>query len=93
MSSNFHANQFDKAYKATSLCNWELPKEAPRHPRKPTGTTKIVANDRGHLLLGIKKSKSSPWGNFKGTWQLSRYSDKKNAAGNKQNDKKSDQQC
>jgi len=27
-----------------------------------------VSNDRGHLLPGVPKSKESPWGKFKGTW-------------------------
>ena len=27
-----------------------------------------IANDRGHLLGGIPRSKTSPWGTFTGTW-------------------------
>ena len=27
-----------------------------------------MSNDRGHLLAGVPRSKESPWGNFKGTW-------------------------
>ena len=30
----------------------------------------IVADDRGHLLPGIERSKRSPFGEFIGTWDL-----------------------
>ena len=30
----------------------------------------IVADDRGHLLPGVQRSKRSPFGEFIGTWDL-----------------------
>ena len=40
----------------------------PQHPTARKGCTKIVSNDRGHLFAEVPRSKESPWGNFKGTW-------------------------
>uniref|UniRef100_A0A8B9W5V6 Protein Flattop n=1 Tax=Bos mutus grunniens TaxID=30521 RepID=A0A8B9W5V6_BOSMU len=34
------------------------------------GYTQIIANDRGHLLPSVPRSKASPWGSFMGTWQM-----------------------
>lgn len=70
MAANFSANQFEKEFKAKSLCNWEVPHWYPKHPRHRIKTTKFIANDRGHLLPGIERPKSSPWGRYQNTWQL-----------------------
>lgn len=70
MASNFSANQFESAFCAKNLCNWEVPKWYPKHPRRRTQVTEFIANDRGHLLPNIERPKTSPWGQFKGTWQL-----------------------
>lgn len=70
MASNFSANQYEKSFKSTSLCNWEVPHWYPKHPRRRTTTTNFIANDRGHLLPNIERPKSSPWGRFNNTWQL-----------------------
>lgn len=70
MASNFSANQFEKEFKARSLCNWEVPHWYPKHPRRRTTTTNFIANDRGHLLPNIERPKSSPWGRYQNTWQL-----------------------
>jgi len=32
----------------------------------------FIASDRGHLLEGVSKSGSNPWGNYVGTWDLPR---------------------
>lgn len=32
------------------------------------GATIPLSNDRGHLLEGVPRAKTSPWGDFKGTW-------------------------
>ena len=40
-----------------------------QRPSQRLGTTKIIANDRGHLNNGIPRDPSSPWGSFVGTWQ------------------------
>lgn len=70
MAANFSANQFERAFSAKNLCNWEVPKWYPTHPRRRTQVTQFIANERGHLLPNIERPKSSPWGEFKGTWQL-----------------------
>lgn len=70
MASNFSANQFESAFCAKNLCNWEVPKWYPKHPRRRNQVTKIISNDRGHLLPNIERPKTSPWGHFKGTWEL-----------------------
>lgn len=41
-----------------------------QRPRAFDGFTQIVANNRGHLLSGVKRSRESPWGNFVGTWDM-----------------------
>jgi hypothetical protein len=71
MASNFSANQYERAFSAKNLCNWEVPKWP--HPHKTvrrTRETKFIANERGHLLPHVERPKTSPWGGFKTTWQL-----------------------
>lgn len=54
------ALQFEQAYAARRLGNWELPKwqtKDPPRPRQRKGSTKIIANERGHLLDTTKKYK------------------------------------
>ena len=41
-----------------------------QRPGARKGHTQIVTNDRGHLLPGVPRSKESPWGTFKGTWDM-----------------------
>ena len=41
-----------------------------QRPRAFDGFTQIVANNRGHLLPGVKRSRESPWGNFVGTYDM-----------------------
>ncbi|PAA72454.1 hypothetical protein BOX15_Mlig012604g1, partial [Macrostomum lignano] len=40
------------------------------YPSTRAGSTKIIANELGHLLPGVGRSEGSPWGDFKGTWDL-----------------------
>lgn len=61
--------QFDTEFNPTNLGNWEVPKWYPDKPCIRKGCTKIISNDQGHILPGLKKT-SSPWGNYIGTWQL-----------------------
>ncbi|XP_008191580.2 uncharacterized protein LOC103312526 isoform X2 [Tribolium castaneum] len=79
MALHFSGNQFEQAYKPKVLRNWEVPKIYNDKPRKRSGRTQIIANDRGHLLPGVPKSKGSPWGNFLGTWHLPKKIDRKKA--------------
>ncbi|KAF6074183.1 cilia and flagella associated protein 126 [Phyllostomus discolor] len=68
--ANYSANQYEKAFSAKYLQNW-----SPARPTKESvpaheGYTQIIANDRGHLLPSVPRSKASPWGSFMGTWQM-----------------------
>ena len=64
----YSANQYENAFAANRLQNYEIPSKYKPHPTPRVGRTNIVANDRGHLLPGVPRSAQSPWGNFKGTW-------------------------
>nr|XP_022914509.1 uncharacterized protein LOC111424996 isoform X1 [Onthophagus taurus] len=70
MSMNFTAYQFDEEYKASRLRNWEIPRWHPERPCGHKGKTRVVSNEKGHLLPGVPRSYTSPWGNFVGTWDL-----------------------
>ncbi|KAM5237507.1 protein Flattop [Ctenodactylus gundi] len=70
MATNYSANQYEKAFSPKYLQNW-----SPAKPTKETitsheGYTQIIANDRGHLLPSVPRSKASPWGSFMGTWEM-----------------------
>ncbi|XP_062499367.1 protein Flattop homolog [Corticium candelabrum] len=70
MSSNFSANQYQDAFRSSRLCNWTVPRVHKERPSRLEGFTTPVSNERGHLLPDIKRSTKSPWGSFRGTWQL-----------------------
>ncbi|XP_064595078.1 protein Flattop homolog [Liolophura sinensis] len=70
MSLNFSANQYNKAFSPYNLQNWEIPREHKERPIQHDGFTQFIANDQGHLMEGVKRSRESPWGNFVGTWDL-----------------------
>ncbi|KAM3617470.1 uncharacterized protein V6R79_006595 [Siganus canaliculatus] len=68
MSSNYSANQYDSAFRSKRLQNWCETKPTEEKPTAHRGHTTFIANDRGHLLPGVKKG--SAWPDFKGTWDL-----------------------
>ncbi|XP_002733227.1 protein Flattop-like [Saccoglossus kowalevskii] len=72
MATHFNANQYDDAFAANRLQNWTVPHQYKERPSSLEGYTQIIANDRGHLLSGVPRSQSSPWGNFVGTWDMPR---------------------
>lgn len=43
-----------------------------QQPRTLSGTTTFIANERGHLMDGVPRSRRNPWGSFVGTWDLPR---------------------
>ncbi|XP_035871717.1 protein Flattop isoform X3 [Phyllostomus discolor] len=58
--ANYSANQYEKAFSAKYLQNW-----SPARPTKESipaheGYTQIIANDRGHLLPSVPRSKVRP---------------------------------
>ncbi|XP_050441827.1 uncharacterized protein LOC126846461 [Adelges cooleyi] len=71
MSVNYSCNQFEKAYKPTRLGNWEVPKWHLNRPKGRSTVTKVIVNDRGHLLPGVQKTDQKHWaGLYLGTYQL-----------------------
>ncbi|KAK6621364.1 hypothetical protein RUM43_011670 [Polyplax serrata] len=59
---------FNDSYNPRLLGNWEYPKWYPDRPRQRYKSTKIIADDQGRLLEGIKRENA--WGNYVGTWDL-----------------------
>ncbi|XP_027710600.1 protein Flattop [Vombatus ursinus] len=70
MASNYSANQFENSFAPNYLRNWCIAKDDKKRPETHDGYTQIIANDRGHLLPSVPRSKTSPWGTFMGTWQM-----------------------
>ncbi|XP_053331207.1 protein Flattop isoform X2 [Spea bombifrons] len=70
MATNYSANQYQSAFRSTNLQSWSVPKQFKEQPSTHEGQTQFIANDRGHLLPGVPKSKASPWGTFMGTWDM-----------------------
>ncbi|KAM5162761.1 protein Flattop [Callospermophilus lateralis] len=70
MATNYSANQYEKAFSPKILQNWSPAKPTKEKISSHEGYTQIIANDRGHLLPSVPRSKVSPWGTFMGTWQM-----------------------
>ncbi|XP_032090180.1 protein Flattop [Thamnophis elegans] len=70
MATHFSSGQYEDAYNPRNLQSWSLPKVTKVHPSAREGFTQIIANDRGHLLPSIPRSKASPWGTYMTTWDM-----------------------
>ncbi|XP_029791607.1 protein Flattop [Suricata suricatta] len=70
MAANYSANQYEKAFSAKYLQNWSPARPTKERISSHEGYTQFIANDRGHLLPSVPRSKASPWGSFMGTWQM-----------------------
>ncbi|XP_008591326.1 PREDICTED: UPF0740 protein C1orf192 homolog [Galeopterus variegatus] len=70
MATNYSANQYEKAFSPKYLQNWSPAKATKESISSHEGYTQIIANDRGHLLPSVPRSKENPWGSFMGTWQM-----------------------
>uniref|UniRef100_A0A8C0JBQ7 Protein Flattop n=1 Tax=Chelonoidis abingdonii TaxID=106734 RepID=A0A8C0JBQ7_CHEAB len=53
--------QYEDAFLAQNLQNWTLPKLYKEHPSAREGYTQFIANDRGHLLPAVPRSKVFPF--------------------------------
>ncbi|XP_042229222.1 uncharacterized protein LOC121871146 [Homarus americanus] len=53
---------YDAGYKPARLGNWEVGRTFPERPRHRRGPTRVIADDRGHLLPGVPRTQASPWG-------------------------------
>ncbi|XP_032992149.1 protein Flattop [Lacerta agilis] len=70
MATHYSSGQYEDAYIPKNLQNWNLPRVAKEHPTAREGYTQFIANDRGHLLPTVPRSKASPWGTYMGTWDM-----------------------
>ncbi|XP_043277527.1 protein Flattop [Venturia canescens] len=71
MSQFWHANWAEDTFKPHMLGNWEVPNWHPRWPCwKHCRPTTFLTDNSGHILPDKPRSKRSPWGDYKGTWQL-----------------------
>ncbi|MPC51255.1 Protein Flattop [Portunus trituberculatus] len=55
-------SHFEGGYRPTRLANWEVGRVHQERPRQRRGTTRVIADDRGHLLPGVARSQATPWG-------------------------------
>uniref|UniRef100_A0A8C4S6W4 Protein Flattop n=2 Tax=Erpetoichthys calabaricus TaxID=27687 RepID=A0A8C4S6W4_ERPCA len=69
MAVSFNANQFEHAFSPRKLQNWTIPRRHKENPATLDGHTQFIADDRGHLLPGLR-GKSTAWGSFSGTWDM-----------------------
>lgn len=74
--------QYDRPYGPTLLRNWEVPKQYRGgnlvDKVGPTRcSTKIISNERGHLVPGVPRPKEIPWIRFPTTWHLPKKIDRK----------------
>ncbi|XP_032060222.1 protein Flattop [Aythya fuligula] len=70
MAARYGAGQYEDAFSAARLQNWEVPQPGGQRPTPRDGSTQILVNDRGHLLPSVPRSQASPWGSFLGTWDM-----------------------
>ncbi|XP_029636989.1 protein Flattop homolog [Octopus sinensis] len=68
MSRQFSANQYEDAFCRSN--RWEIPNKLSQNPKQQDGFTVIIADNDGHLLEGVKRSKNSPWGSFVDPWDF-----------------------
>ncbi|XP_053464203.1 protein Flattop isoform X3 [Nycticebus coucang] len=63
-------DEYEKAFSPKYLQNWSPAKPTKERISSHEGYTQIIANDRGHLLPSVPRSKANPWGSFMSTWQM-----------------------
>ncbi|XP_051497173.1 protein Flattop [Apus apus] len=72
MAARHSAGQYEDAFSPRRLQIWGLTRPGPQRPSPRQGSTRILADDRGHLLPTVPRSQASPWGTFVGTWDMPR---------------------
>jgi hypothetical protein len=69
MSKLYSAEQYDDTFCSKRLQNYEVPKCVWRAtPKAAKNETEFIANERGHLMPGVNKGNSNPFGDYVGTW-------------------------
>uniref|UniRef100_A0A8C5KSC9 Protein Flattop n=3 Tax=Jaculus jaculus TaxID=51337 RepID=A0A8C5KSC9_JACJA len=58
MATNYSANQYESAFSPKYLRNWSPAKPTKERISSQEGYTQIIANDRGHLLPSVPRSKA-----------------------------------
>uniref|UniRef100_A0A8U7NVZ4 Protein Flattop n=1 Tax=Corvus moneduloides TaxID=1196302 RepID=A0A8U7NVZ4_CORMO len=61
--------QYEDAFSPPRMQCWTVPRPPPKRPA-PRVPTPFIADERGHLLPHVARSKESPWGTFLGTWEM-----------------------
>ncbi|XP_065184426.1 protein Flattop homolog [Sycon ciliatum] len=72
MANNFSANQYENAFRSTRLQQWTVPQVYREHPVARAGTTQVITNDRGHIIDEKKRSDKPAFGDFRGTWSMTK---------------------
>ncbi|KAG8229371.1 hypothetical protein J437_LFUL009686, partial [Ladona fulva] len=72
MSYHFSANQFDREFNPKRLGNWQVSKWYPERPRQRSNKTRIIADDRGHLLPGIPRFSENVQERYITAWDFPR---------------------
>ncbi|KAG5310218.1 FLTOP protein, partial [Acromyrmex insinuator] len=70
MSQHWHGHWTEDTFAPKRLRNWEVPKWYPSWPDRHCVTTKFIVDNNGRMLDNVKRVGQSPWGTFKGTWDL-----------------------
>ncbi|XP_054849811.1 protein Flattop [Eublepharis macularius] len=70
MATHYSSGQYEDAYAARNSQNWSRPRVFKQHPSAREGYSQFIANDRGHLLPLVPRSKASPWGTYMSTWDM-----------------------
>ncbi|XP_063693482.1 protein Flattop homolog [Bolinopsis microptera] len=74
MAFHFSANQYEDAYSSNRLQNYQISDNFRERPVSRRGATKVISNDRGHIMIPTRRSLESPWGDFMGTWDRKKKS-------------------
>ena len=70
MPWDFHSTQYDVPFRASRLCNYEVPKNVRTKGMPEKGVTLPISNHRGHLLDKTKKSAKGARSGFVSTWDM-----------------------
>lgn len=70
MAKYFSAGQYDQEFAPKRLQMYQVPKYATSKEPKLKASNTFIVNERGHLLDGIRREESNPFGDYVGTWDL-----------------------